>query len=90
MARLRRFLNNELLELKVEDVKDASVRDFPQKVKVENVKMKFACEFSLKNNVPDFLQNRKMKDVRRKLSSGVVVVIVVVVFVVVVTVVVVI
>ena len=40
---------NELLELTAEGVKDAFVQDLPQKLKVEDVKMKLRFGNSLKN-----------------------------------------
>ena len=46
--RLRCFLN-ELLKLRAEGVKDAFVRDFPPKLKVEDVMIKLSLETSLKN-----------------------------------------
>ena len=43
MAELRYFLN-ELLELTGEGVKDAFLRDFPQKFNVDDVNFKISCE----------------------------------------------
>ena len=48
MAGLRCFLN-ELLELKVEDVKNGFVRDFPQKLAGEDVKMELSFETSVED-----------------------------------------
>ena len=48
MAGIRFFLD-KLLELKVEDVTIAFVRNFPEKLKAEDVNMKLSFETSLKN-----------------------------------------
>ena len=54
------------------------MRDFPQKVKVEDVETKLLCETSFKEYksgrceneafVGDFLQNQKVEDMKTKLS----------------------
>ena len=48
IAGLKHFLN-ELLELTAGGVKDASVRDLPQSLKVEDMNMKLSCKTSLEN-----------------------------------------